>query len=67
MPVSEPPAPPRCSLMREIVGIRPAWMASRLVGFEDRPGLAAYLDRCAARPAVRDSLAEAGEARRGPV
>lgn len=32
------------------------WTASRFVRFDDRPALAAYMTRCAARPAFRKSL-----------
>ena len=34
------------------------WLASHYASFADRPGLAAYRDRCAARPAFRRALAE---------
>lgn len=36
------------------------WIASRFVSFADRPALAAYRDRCAARPAFRRALPEPG-------
>lgn len=36
------------------------WSARRFVRFDDRPALAAYADRCAARPAFRRSLPPEG-------
>lgn len=36
------------------------WMAGRFVRFDDRPALAAYRDRCAARPAFQAALPPAG-------
>lgn len=36
------------------------WIASRFVSFADRPALAAYRDRCAARPAFQRALPVAG-------
>ncbi|SIQ06972.1 glutathione S-transferase [Paracoccus thiocyanatus] len=38
------------------------WIASRFVSYADRPALAAYRDRCAARPAFRRSLPGPGTA-----
>ena len=37
------------------------WVAARFVRFDDRPLLAAYCDRCAARPAFQAALPRAGE------
>lgn len=36
------------------------WTARRFLRFDDRPALAAYADRCAARPAFRRSLPAGG-------
>ena len=38
------------------------WTAARFVSFADRPALAAYRDRCAARPAFQRSLPAQGTA-----
>lgn len=38
------------------------WVAARFVRFDDRPLLAAYRDRCAARPAFQAALPKPGEA-----
>ncbi|SMO56990.1 glutathione S-transferase family protein [Paracoccus laeviglucosivorans] len=52
-------------LMNEFSGVDcqvgfSVWIASRFVRFDDRPALAAYRDRCAARPAFQRALPRPG-------